>query len=72
VALDLTQIDLLLGMGVLVAVIAIVGGIRGVYSISALARQDRSNQSTTTLPIPTRPGKDPPSDKPAQKGRKAA
>jgi hypothetical protein len=70
--LDLTQIDLLLGVGVLVAIIAIGGGIRGVYSISAVSRQDRTNQSTTTLPIPTRPRKDPPSDRPTEKRRKAA
>jgi len=70
--LDLTQIDLLLGVGVVVAIIAIGGGIRGVYSISALSRQDRSNQSTTTLRVPTHPRKDPSSDKPTQKRRKAA
>jgi len=70
--LDLTQIDLLLAVGVVVAIIAIGGGIRGVYSVSASARRERTNQATTTLPVP------PPSKKhkhrtdPAQKRRKAA
>jgi hypothetical protein len=49
--LDLSQIDLLLAIGVVVAIIAIGGGIRGVYSVSASARQDRTNQATTTSPV---------------------
>jgi hypothetical protein len=70
--LDLTQIDSLLAIGVIVAIVAIAGGIRGVYTVSASARQDRTNQATTTFPGP------PPSKKhadrtgPTEKPRRAA
>jgi len=49
--LNLSQIDVLLAIGVIVAVIAIGGGVRGVYSVSAVSRRERTNQTTTTMPI---------------------
>ncbi len=48
---DLTQIDALLGIGIVVAFIAIGAGVRGMYSVSADARRDRSNQETATFPV---------------------
>ncbi len=49
----LTRIDVLLGIGFAVAAFAIGGGIRGVYSVAAMSRRERSNQATTELPIET-------------------
>ena len=69
---DLVQTDLLLAVGVLVAVVGIGCGLRGVYSIAAESRQERANRSTTTLPVPTRRRNQPPSDAPAEKRDKAA
>lgn len=70
--LDVSQIDLLLGIGLVVAVIAIGGGVRGVYSVSALSRQDRTNQATTTLPVRPGSGKRDQSNDPSKKRRRAA
>jgi hypothetical protein len=68
----LVQTDLLLAVGVLVAVVAIGCGLRGVHSIAAESRQQRANGSTTTLPFPIRRPKLPPADAPAEERRKAA
>lgn len=51
---DLTQIDTLLAVGIIVAFIAIGAGVRGMYSVSAAARRDRTNQGTTTFPMSAR------------------
>jgi len=69
---DLAQIDLLLCVGVLVAIVAIGCGIRGVYSIAASPWRDRINQSTTALSIPSQPHKSQPSDEPTEERGKAA
>jgi hypothetical protein len=70
--LDLTQIDTLLAIGILVAFIAISGGVRGVYSVSASARRERSNQATTTLPVSAESRQRGQAGKPADKRRQAA
>jgi hypothetical protein len=69
---DLTKIDLLLTIGIAVAFFAIGGGIRGVYSVSASSRRERTNQATTTLPVTTASRTKKPSDEPTEKRRKAA
>ena len=69
---DLVQTDLLLAVGVLVAVVAIGGGLRGVHSIGAESRQQRADRSTTTLPLPTHRRNRTPSDAPAEERREAA
>jgi len=53
--IDLTKIDVLLGIGITVAFIAISGGVRGVYSVAALSRRERSNQATTPFPTALEP-----------------
>jgi hypothetical protein len=68
----LTRIDVLLGIGFAVAVFAISGGIRGVYSVAAMSRRERSNQATTELPIETAVPKRERRIPPAEKRRKAA
>ena len=70
--IDLAQTDLLLAVGVLFAVIAIGCGLRGAHSIAAKSRQEKANQSTTTLPLPTRRRKEPSSGSPTKKSSKAA
>jgi hypothetical protein len=70
--LDLSQIDLLLAVGFVVAIIAIGGGIRGVYTVSASSRQDRSNQATTTFPVPDGPKRSKHRKEQVEKRRKAA
>ena len=69
---DLVQTDLLLAVGVLVAVVAIGCGLRGVYSIAAESRQEKASRSTTTQPVPTRRRDQPRSDEPAEERREAA
>ncbi|MBI2824839.1 MAG: hypothetical protein HYX69_09150 [Planctomycetia bacterium] len=64
---DLAKIDLLLLIGLGVAIIAIAGGVRGVYAVAASSRRERNN-STTSVPAVARKS---PSSTPAKR-RKAA
>jgi hypothetical protein len=68
----MTRIDVLLGIGFAVAAFAISGGIRGVYSVAAMSRRERSNQATTELPIETAMPKRERRGPPVEKRRKAA
>jgi hypothetical protein len=68
----LTRIDTLLEIGLAVAAIAIGVGVRGVYSVAAISRRERSNQATTELPIDTAGPKRKQAGPPQEKRRKAA
>ena len=70
--LDLTRIDVLLGIGFVAAIIAIAGGVRGVYSVSVSSRRERNNQATNSFPVTAGPSKRPGSGAPPDKRRKAA
>ncbi|HEY4309914.1 MAG TPA: hypothetical protein VGN12_10720 [Pirellulales bacterium] len=68
----LTRIDTLLEIGLAVAAIAIGVGVRGVYSVAAISRRERSNQATTELPIDTAGPTRKQANAPQEKRRKAA
>ncbi|HEY1600131.1 MAG TPA: hypothetical protein VGG64_11040 [Pirellulales bacterium] len=70
--LDLTKIDLLLNVGIAVAIFAIFGGVRGMYSVSASSRRDRTNQDTTILPVDVALRTSKPTGASTDKRRKAA
>jgi hypothetical protein len=68
----LVRIDVLLWIGFIAASVAIFGGIRGVYSVAALSRRERSNQATTELPIDTSGPRRKRTEPAPEKRRKAA